>query len=458
MGAARRDRERPDLKPSSPSESLWYRALIGRAFLNQSAEPQEYAYIPDDLISKMHLTSAGTIRIYGRPASPGETAAVSPASDAILDFACTFLAGRRLGLDDSFLAAQNTAIPLADLIALLNAAHLLDSQGSPQPQAVQKFLEAPRGKALAQLVSAWVHSETLSDLHLIEDLVCEGDWENRPLQARSAVLEMLSHLPQHTWWNVTAFIADVKEYQPDFQRPAGDYDSWFIRTAGSEQYFRGFSDWDAVDGRLLRRILTGTLHWLGVFDLARTEDGDSTEAFRPSEWAAALLSGAAPDGLAVEDGKIRVGSDGLIRAAALLPRAARYQLARFCEWVKTAPGDTHYRLTPASLKRARQQNLSVGQLVTLLRKYCPDPLPPALLQALKRWDQNGPQAHLQSALLLRVSAPEVLAALRATHAARYILEELTPTVVCVRPGSEEAILSALAEIGYLGAGRLTSDV
>ena len=39
MGAARRDRERTDLKPASPAEYLWYRALIGKAFLSQGGEP-----------------------------------------------------------------------------------------------------------------------------------------------------------------------------------------------------------------------------------------------------------------------------------------------------------------------------------------------------------------------------------------------------------------------------------
>jgi len=52
MGSARRDRERPDIKPSNAVEVLWYRGLIGRAFLSQSpeTEPQEYAYIPDDVL------------------------------------------------------------------------------------------------------------------------------------------------------------------------------------------------------------------------------------------------------------------------------------------------------------------------------------------------------------------------------------------------------------------------
>jgi hypothetical protein len=458
MGAARRDRERPDLKPASPAESLWYRGLIGRAFLNQSAEPQEYAYIPDDLVGMMHLTSAGSLRVYGRPATPGESAAVTPVSDRLLDLACTFLAGRRLGMNDSELAAWTAGIPFTALNALLNAAGLLDSQGSPQPKAVQKFLEAPRGKALAELAAAWIHAADYNDLRLMDGLVCEGDWTNQPLLARRAILEMLSHLPQHTWWNINAFIADVKEYQPDFQRPAGDYDSWFIRPAGSEQYYRGFSDWEAVDGRLLRELICGPLHWLGIFELAGAKESPQPEAFRPSDWAEALLEGRAPEGLALEEGKIRVGSNGLVRAAPDLARAARYQLARFCEWGKVSANEVQYAITPAALERARSQKLSSAQLVTLLRKYCPDPLPPALLQALKRWEQNGAQAHIQSALILRVSAPEVLTALRATRAGRFISEELSPTLVILKPGSQAAVLQALTEAGYLGESSLQGDV
>src|SRR5690606_6357033 len=49
MGSARRDRERPDLQPKTPTEYLWYRAFIGRAFLSSETEPQEFAYIPEEI-------------------------------------------------------------------------------------------------------------------------------------------------------------------------------------------------------------------------------------------------------------------------------------------------------------------------------------------------------------------------------------------------------------------------
>jgi hypothetical protein len=79
---------------------------------------------------------------------------------------------------------------------------------------------------------------------------------------------MLSQLPQDIWWNLPSFVNAIHDIQPDFQRPAGDYDSWFIRKDNSDDFLRGFSSWDEVDGALLRFLITGPLHWLGFYDLA----------------------------------------------------------------------------------------------------------------------------------------------------------------------------------------------
>ncbi len=54
MGAAKRDRERPHLKPASTAESLYYRGLLARAFFDDDKGPQEFAYIPDDLLEQLY--------------------------------------------------------------------------------------------------------------------------------------------------------------------------------------------------------------------------------------------------------------------------------------------------------------------------------------------------------------------------------------------------------------------
>ncbi|MFN3491104.1 MAG: hypothetical protein ACK40V_02695, partial [Anaerolineales bacterium] len=50
MGAGKRDREKPHLKPTSTSEILFYRGLLAKAFFETEKGLQEFAYIPDDLL------------------------------------------------------------------------------------------------------------------------------------------------------------------------------------------------------------------------------------------------------------------------------------------------------------------------------------------------------------------------------------------------------------------------
>jgi len=93
----------------------------------------------------------------------------------------------------------------------------------------------------------------------------------------------------------------------------------------------------------------------------------------------------------------------------------------------------------------------VTHLLSLLRRHSAAPIPPTLVQALERWDEVGLQAHLDQVTLLRVDSPAVLDALRSTRAARWLGEMLTPTIVIIKPGAEEAVRRALLEIGYLSS-------
>ncbi|NPV87505.1 MAG: hypothetical protein HPY45_16025 [Anaerolineae bacterium] len=449
MGAAKRDRERPDLNPVSSAEYLWYRALIGRDFLDLASEPQEYAYVPDDLLQYLtSLTNASTAPL-GRPASPLETAYPKLADDGILDETCTLLAALRIGLDPAKLYPDWLKIPLPVLLALLRASGLVGEDGLPVAQKTREFLEARRAEALLILADAWMQSASFNELLLLPGLRFEGDWQNDPLRTRQALLEMINALPQQSWWSLSAFVHAVRDRHPDFQRPAGDYDSWFIFSESSGNYLRGFSSWDEVDGALIRFMITGPLHWLGLYDLASSTEGGGICAFRPSSWSAALWQGNPPDGLAAETEPLWISSQGYLRLKRLTPRSVRYQLSRFCHWEMAAADEYRYRLTPGALQRAKQQGLQLRHLITLLQRHAASPLPPLLIQALERWDRLGVQAHFQKATLLRLSSPEILTSLRKTHAARFLGEQLTPTVVIVRAGGAAHVRDALLEIGYL---------
>ena len=451
MGPGKRDRERPDLKPTSITEVLWYRALVAKAFFDLPPEPQEFAFIPDDLAKLMsHLAPAPAVPL-GHLADSQETAFVIPVNDRILDHACTLLAAIRAGIPlDLF--ENRWPISTRVLLGLLHSAGLVDVVDASlqiQAEVVRSFLEAPRGEALLQLAQGWLHNETFNDLRYLEGLVFEGQWDNRPLQARMILMDLFKRLPQETWWSLTGLVSAMREKMPDFQRPGGDYDSWFIRKENSETYLRGFSAWDEVDGALIRFIITVPMHWLGWYDLAHPSADAPESAFRLSSWASDLWQNVPPSGLPDEDLPVKVLPDGRIRVPTLAPRSVRYQIARFCEWESELPEEYRFRLTPGSLDRAAQQGLRINHLLVLLKRYAAGSIPPVLVQALERWEKFGVQAALDATVVLRLASPEILAALRKSRASRHLGEALTPTVIVVKPGGEDAVRHALADLGYL---------
>jgi hypothetical protein len=205
---------------------------------------------------------------------------------------------------------------------------------------------------------------------------------------------------------------------------------------------------------LVRFILTGPLHWLGILDQALLEDpGNSSvqraSAFRFSEWGSDLLNQRPPQALPLETDKVQVTMDGKIRVPLRAPRPVRYQVSRFCDWEILDQGVYHYRLTPGALARARKQGLRVGQLLSLLRRHAQG-VPPNVAKALEAWDIQGVQASLERATVLRLSSPDVLQSLRSSRAARYLGDPLGPAAVLIRPGAEEKVLAVLLELGYLG--------
>jgi hypothetical protein len=449
IGAARRDRERPDLNPASPAETLWYRALIGRAFLNLGGEPQEYAYIPDEFLQVIQPNNENTRRKPGRPASPGETRFPSPVNDYILDDACTLLAALRTNKTPEQLPAGYFHVPLPFLYSLLTSAAILRPDGQPDPEQTRLFLEAPRANALAQLAYAWQESSVIDELTWVPDLVFDGSVEHNPLKTRQFLLGQLSRIPAGQWWSLESFVTHLQQHYPDFQRPAGDYDSWFIRSEVSGEFLRGFGHWDAIDGALVRYILRGPLHWLGFCDLATSAVNQAANALRISAWGTDLWVQQPPATLTTAEEKIRIDSSGKVFVPRKTARTVRYQIARFCEWDHLAGDEYQYHLSPRSVKHAIDQGLKTAHFLTLVQRSLAHPLPPSIKTALENWEKQGSEVRIQQAILLRVSNPQILSSLQSGRSARYILEVLSPTSAIIQPGGVEPIRKALLGSGYL---------
>jgi len=454
-GAGKRDREKLYRNPSSTTEILFYRGLVARAFFDTEKGPQEFAYIPDDLIplvKNVGLTRESppqqTItEPLGRPASPGERGQELPADDSILDDATTLLAALRLGIEP-----PQTKIPQNILLAFLQAAKIINKRGAPQPEPIKKFLEASRKVALSMLADPWSGSDSFNELKLVPSLICEGEWTNQPLETREFLLNLFDDIPDGKWWSLNAFIRDIKSKYGDFQRPAGDYDSWFIKRVSDGQYLRGFAYWDQVDGMLIRFFITNILHWLGQVDLSMPEGATEPTAFRLSSF----------ENTEEEKGKVVVSSNGKISIQRTAPRVLRYQVSRFCEWdgggrvvapnaphLETKKDNYRYQITTISLIRAKEQGLKAEQLLALLVKHTSNKVPPSLVKALKNWEVNGTEARVETQTILRLSRPEILEEMRKSKAARFLEEVLSPTTVIIKSGAIQKVMDALAELGLL---------
>lgn len=435
MGPGKRDRERPHLKPTSTSEILFYRALIARAFFETDKGLQEFVFIPDDLFEiiveagAQHALPLKKNEPLGRPATPVEKAREIPATDHVLDDAATCLAALRMG--------KVGFTPDPKLVALLTTAKLI-KKDAPQTEAVKKFLEAPRPEALMQLNKAWLASDTFDELRLMPGLISEGEWKNQPQITREFLMNLVNDIPRGKWWSIPALLKAVKEKYPDYQRPAGDYDSWFIKRASDGQFLRGFAYWDAVDGALVKYFIH-VLHWMGKVDLASAEEGGAATSFRHSSFVEKKE----------ERGKIVVASNGRISVSRYFSRAVRYQISRFCDWDGGKGDDYLYSVSAQSLRRAGEQGLKAEQLLALLVKYTNGSVPPAMVKALKRWDSHGAEARVESLLVLRVSRPEVMEEMRKSKAGKFLGELLSPTAVVVKSGAIEKVMAALAELGLL---------
>ena len=467
-GPGRRDREQGYLNPVSAAETLFYRAFLARAFFDTPKGAQEFAYIPEDLAELIRheptltplpafsppvgsASPSGTMvrgegskvreESPGRLATPKEREHPIPASDRLLDDATTFLAALRMGIEP-----QGMQVPARVVSEFLKAAGIVTGESS-QPEQVRSFLGMSRLQALTLLTNAWRASDTFNELRLVPDLVCEGEWSNQPLATRAFLFRLLEAVPEGKWWSLPAFIRAIKDKYPDFQRPAGDYDSWFIKRLSDGAYLRGFERWDDVDGALVRYLITGPMFWLGVVELATPEDSEFVTAFRVNERQI----------ISAEKGKLTVTSNGRISVPRLVPRVAHYLISRFCEWDEAKPDEYRYRVTTGSLKKARAQGLKVGQLLSLLAKNAISEIPPAFVKALKRWEINGTEACMEVQTVLRVSRPEVLEELRKAKAGRFLGETLGPVTVIVKPGAQAKVLAALAELGLLAEAIMDSE-
>jgi len=468
LGRAQIEREQPHIAGQTIAETLYYRGLIGEGFDNVDGNLIGFIFVPTDFISALplHKTSYEALDA-GAGIAGDELPAlgvidavdeISRADTSIVDDLATLLAllqARPAELDAERIAPASAAAitpyllqrdenRLSFMLAVAISANLIstqDGQARPKRDEARSWLEAARARQIQTLATAWLESASYRDMWHIPGLQPEDSgWSYDAAAARRAVMSLLADLlPDHGWVSINDIIDIIKEFEPDFQRPDGDYESWYIRNDAGE-FLTGFESWDAVEGSLIEFYLVGPMHWLGLVDIG--EDVTRLTAYgraflEISDW---------PKPVEPEAG-IDVQNDGTLLASRRVNRFERFQLARFAHCLQT--GDPYvYRIDAASIQRAAAQDIHAKHIQSFIVRHLEgDPLPLPIIKFLRNW-QAGAQTSvaLETMIVLRTTSEETLDKIFATPAFRRFLgARLGPMACAVRADQWEALRASLAE-------------
>lgn len=470
MGRGQIQKEQPHLAAQSIAEALYYRGLIGEAYDKVGDNVISFVYVPTDLIDALPLHKTSYERLDADETSaadelPGlalidDVSAVTPADTSIIDDLTTLLAYLQAnsvaiqdgGFADDVVSAimphllHGSEIRLGFMLGLAVSAKLLtrhEDRAQPQRDPVRNFLSGPRSEQIKLLSRAWLECQNYRDLWHVPGLYPDDSgWSYDAAAARHSVMSILGELvPEQGWISVNDLIEVIKDVEPDFQRPDGDYDSWYIRNAAGE-FLKGFESWDAVEGSLIEFYLIGPMHWLGLVDIGEdvvrlTAYGRSFLGF--SDWPQPVEAAH----------KIDLRNDGAFLVTRRVNRFERFQLARFAQWVGS--GDPYvYRLDGDSLQRAAAQNINAGHIQAFIARHLDGkPLPIPIAKLLRGW-QDGARTSLsfESLTVLRTNSEEALDRIFAMPVfRRYLGARLGPMACIIREDQSDDLREKLGEHG-----------
>ena len=467
LGRAQIQREQPHIRGESIAETLYYRGFIGEGFDKLEDNLIGFVFVPTDLIAALPLHKTSYDSVDDSDASPEERPAldlvdavddIKRADTSVVDDMTTMLAslqtrpaaveGERFTPDAEALIRPCLLLRdrerLSFLLGLAEGADLIardDGRAHPKRDQTKAWLEAPRAKQVKRLAETWLASPSYREMWHVPGLYPEDSgWAYDAAGARQAVMQLFADLlPNQGWVSINDLIEIIKEFEPDFQRLDGDYDSWYIRNDAGE-FLSGFESWDAVEGALIEFYLAGPMHWLGLVDI-----GD--DVARLTAYGRAFLEHSDWPQPAESSARIEVREDGALLASRRVNRFERFQLARFANCVAT--GDPyHYRLDAAGIERAASQDISAKHIHAFIARHLggkPMPLP---IVKLLRMGRAGARTSVtfESMIVLRATSEETLDKIFATPAfRRYLAARLGPTACAVRADQWEALRQSLGE-------------
>lgn len=478
MGAARLIRERPWENPVNPAEALWYRGIIFKTFIVDEQGGQEYIYIPTDVQPLITLNSPAT-----PPPQPVPQIAVAAPPTEILA-----TQGR---LRENFfnllvylqthpVRLANNAVPTANRQALgecllppalpnlppdfelefllhlgrrtdlLTVAH---HRLRPNRDPVRDWLQADEAAQVWILQNAWRADPTWNDLWHVPGLLPQNTgWENSPLRARATILEFLEQLnaPANSWLSLDGFVETIKQANPDFQRPHGDYQSWYIKNAAGEMLM-GFEHWDTVEGGLIRYLIGVVLPLLGVSKVGKSDPRITPDLFQITPAGQQFLARTPPN-LTAAPSPVRLRVDDKFQVWVPVQASLydRFQLARFAQFDQRTERRTIYQMTRSSLNRALKNGVTPEQIQAFLTRVTNNQIPLRVVERLRAWGTRYGGAKIEQATLLRLQNEQMVSELQQHPEVGPLLGEMIgPTTIVLPAKTVAKVRQLLYKMGYL---------
>ncbi len=457
MGPGKRDRDQPWRGTNSASEALWYRGLIGRAFTDTPKGPEEFAYLPTEVFERLserrEAAEASNLAPIAPPSHHEQAAAT------LIDDCTTLLAAFRRQTNTSSELLNHPSM-ISQLIhpesrslclALMSEVRVIH-KGTMEADldAVPDFLLADRMLILQQLFTSWINTLAWNDMAALPTLRTGRDpWPNDPLLPRQILLRWLSKLKVGEWYRLADLVKAIYQEDPAFQRPGGQFDTWYLQDSEGVP-LDGIEHWYAVEGALLRSLVTGPLRWFGAVEVGYEKGSRGVYAFTPTKLLKLLQQPGANLPAVEEKGLAIIRGDGTVSVPRLTPRSVRYQLARLLEWEGLKGHIYQYRLSVRAIHRAMRQGLEIKQVRTILTQASGGELPNAVLNAMQHYQEQSYEAQIDRTQLLRVSDPSLLETLLRQRATKqFIVERLNETTAIVRYEGWKKLVRAAVSVGIL---------
>jgi hypothetical protein len=490
IGSARLAREQPWRNPVNPAEGLWYYGLIFKTFQATTEGNLEIVYIPTDLLPLLEITAPTED---WRPET-GETLKVSlvPIPAVVINgdgrlqenmfSLLVYLQTTPVRLESSpksgeaifsYLTAKDKKALASCLLPALPALpaevelefllHLGQRAGlltighgrlRLDRDPVRAWLQSQPVEQVRLLQNTWRADPTWNDLWHVPSLAPQPTgWENSPLLARSKILGYLAQVeaPAENWLSLDDFVAAIKRVEPDFQRPGGDYNSWYIYDRQG-QPLMGFEHWAEVEGALIRYLLTHILLMLGIVEMGAAIATGDLASFRLTPSGQDFLRNEAPSPTPANKKAplLRVEANFNAHVPTRASLYDRFQLARFATLERWEKERTVYLISQASVSRALKNGVTAEQITAFLARATDNQTPLKVIETILAWGARQNTARLEQATLLRLSHEGLLTELRQhSHLGPLLGEVLNSTTIRISADKVTEVRRLLIELGYL---------